>query len=95
MKAARGIAQADLLAGQEAARAIGTMAMRAEVHAAMPYPHRGGCERCYAERRCNVCGVSTKNDRGRCTNGRCSSCHRDVCTPGGETSPGHGYGRIS
>ncbi len=26
----------------------------------------------------------------RCTNGRCSSCHREHCTSGGATCPGHG-----
>ena len=86
--------QADLLAEQEAAKAVGSFSIRPEVHDAMPYPHAGGCERCYASRRCNVCGASTKADPGRCTNGRCSSCHSQHCGPGGETSPGHGYGKV-
>jgi hypothetical protein len=42
--------------------------------------------------RCNVCGTDTRHDAGRCTNGRCGACHRACCTPGGETSPGHGLG---
>lgn len=94
MKTARKVVQADLLGGLDAAAAVGTMAMRAEVHDAMPYPHRGGCERCYAARRCNVCGASTRNDLGRCTNGRCHGCHGSVCEEGASaSSPGHDFGR--
>lgn len=44
---------------------------------------------------CEVCGASLKGDAGRCTNGRCSNCHRKYCTPGGETSPGHGRGTVA
>lgn len=40
--------------------------------------------------RCEVCGIDTSKDRGRCTDGRCSDCHRAYCSLGGETSPGHG-----
>lgn len=58
------------------------------------YPHVGGCEGCHAERVCNVCGADTRKDRGRCTNGRCTTCHVAVCTAGGDTSPGHGYGSV-
>ena len=92
MKPGPAVGQADLIREAEALEAVGTMAMRREVHEAMPYPHAGGCERCYAARRCNSCGASTKGDPGRCTNGRCSSCHGQYCGPGGETSPGHGFG---
>lgn len=42
--------------------------------------------------RCEVCGVNIRNDRGRCTNGRCSGCHARLCTGGGNDSPGHGRG---
>lgn len=40
---------------------------------------------------CNVCekDISGFQGWGRCTNGRCESCHRVYCTPGGLTSPGH------
>lgn len=59
------------------------------------FPHYTGCEGCRAERRCNCCGIEMdRAARGmRCTNGRCCQCHAGVCTPGGETSPGHGAGR--
>ncbi len=39
--------------------------------------------------KCEVCKRAT---RGACTNGRCMDCHRDHCTPGGSTGPGHGRG---
>jgi hypothetical protein len=55
------------------------------------YPHRGGCEGCRKERRCNVCGRKLESWEG-CTNGRCRGCHAGACTPGGNTGPGHGYG---
>lgn len=42
------------------------------------------------ERRCVVCGVDIRSDPNRCTNSCCGKCHRDYCTPGGQTSPGHG-----
>ena len=54
------------------------------------WPHPGGCEGCRAEKLCNFCGGP--KDEGRCTNGRCSTCHGKVCTPGGNVAPGHGYG---
>lgn len=54
------------------------------------YPHYGGCEKCRELNVCNHCGKP--KDQGRCTNGRCSDCHGRVCTPGGDTYPGHGYG---
>lgn len=38
---------------------------------------------------CEVCKTPI-NRRCRCTNGRCDQCHRDYCTPGGATEPGHG-----
>lgn len=57
------------------------------------HPHEGACPGCFEERRCNVCGADTRRDSGRCTNGRCGSCHQVVCTFGGETSIGHGFGR--
>lgn len=39
---------------------------------------------------CEVCGKPVGTiGQGRCTNGRCASCHAQWCTPGGETSPGH------
>jgi hypothetical protein len=58
------------------------------------FPHAGGCGGCREERRCNVCGAIDLYAHGRCTNGRgigCG-CHGAVCTPGGDTSPGHGFG---
>lgn len=42
-----------------------------------------------------VCGMDISHDYGRCTNGRCWACHRDFCTGGGSTSPGHGRGVIA
>lgn len=53
------------------------------------YPHGVSCPECRRERRCNHCGAETGYP---CTNGRCSACHLDVCTPGGITTPGHGSG---
>ena len=41
-------------------------------------------------RECLVCGRSTAHDPNRCTNGCCGDCHREFCTTGGATSPGHG-----
>lgn len=58
------------------------------------YPHPGGCECCREQKKCNACGASLLLDFGRCTNGRCSKCHRKHCTPGGATDKGHGYGSI-
>lgn len=40
--------------------------------------------------RCEVCRKPLAGDRNRCTNGRCGDCHVKWCTPGGNTSPGHG-----
>lgn len=57
------------------------------------YPHAGGCAGCREHRVCNVCGGDF--DRvGNCTNGRCGRCHQAVCTMGGATSPGHGFGGL-
>lgn len=40
---------------------------------------------------CELCG--TLLSRGTvCTNSRCGRCHQKYCTPGGNTSPGHGRG---
>lgn len=61
------------------------------MHFLKDWPHAGGCAGCRINRRCNVCGA--KLDSRRCTNGRCSACHGCTCTHGGETSPGHGYGK--
>lgn len=61
-------------------------------HNVLPFPHPGGCAGCRSVRCCNYCGADIRADDGRCTNGRCSKCHRDICTPGGVNSPGHGYG---
>jgi hypothetical protein len=55
-----------------------------------PYPHDGGCSECRSRQVCNVCGYLLSG--GVCTNGRCLFCHGRVCTPGGETAPGHGFG---
>lgn len=41
-------------------------------------------------RTCELCGADISRDPGRCTNGRCAACHATHCTPGGDTSPGHG-----
>jgi hypothetical protein len=38
-----------------------------------------------------LCLLCKKAER-YCTNGRCQECHRKHCTPGGDTSPGHGMG---
>lgn len=63
------------------------------IHSPDPYPHRGGCQGCRDAHRCNHCGAPlTPGAWERCTNGRCRACHASVCTPGGATSPGHGYG---
>lgn len=43
---------------------------------------------------CEVCHKKTSPMEGACTNGRCPTCHKAHCTPGGSTSPGHGRGRI-
>ena len=57
-----------------------------------PYPHEGGCKECQRQKVCNVCGRDASQTFGRCTNGRCLDCHQAVCTLGGSTGPGHGYG---
>jgi hypothetical protein len=63
-----------------------------------PYPHQGSCPGCYdaRPRLCNVCGRKREHSLrgGGCTNGRCADCHAKHCTPGGNTSPGHGFGDI-
>lgn len=64
-------------------------------HETSDYPHDGGCEGCRDSGVCNVCGTRVAGRDAaapKCTNGRCMSCHRDVCTGGGDTTPGHGYG---
>jgi hypothetical protein len=38
---------------------------------------------------CTNCGKRT-DPASRCTNGHCTKCHAWCCTPGGQTSPGHG-----
>jgi len=62
-------------------------------HAALPYPHEGGCAGCRDVHVCNVCGKSVLRDRNRCTNGRCDFCHRHHCTVGKDFTA-HGYGNI-
>lgn len=57
-----------------------------------PYPHEGACPHCRAIRVCNACGKSIKTDAGRCTNGRCTSCHSTVCWNAGPQV--HGFGTI-
>lgn len=44
-------------------------------------------------RTCEVCGGPAPAAE-RCTNGRCAKCHRDHCTAGGVTGPGHGRGTV-
>lgn len=62
-------------------------------HANISYPHEGACEACRAARVCNYCGGPLGGVLdGRCTNGRCRTCHSAVCAPGGDVSPGHGFG---
>ena len=50
-------------------------------------------------RTCELCDKPlvpfSQGDDGHCTNSRCAQCHRRYCTPGGETSPGHGRGSYS
>lgn len=60
-------------------------------HERVPYPHQGGCEACRDTRVCNYCGGSL--NPLRCTNGRCGNCHTDICTAGGSTERGHGFGQ--
>jgi hypothetical protein len=58
------------------------------------YPHEGGCVECHERRLCNYCGTAiNRMSGGRCTNGRCAKCHATVCTSGGSTSSGHGFGK--
>ena len=57
------------------------------------WPHAGGCEGCRNLRTCNVCGEPISRET-RCTNGRCPTCHRMICTPNGVTSSGHGFGTL-
>lgn len=61
-------------------------------HDSVPWPHEAGCSLCKADKMCSVCGTSIEDPAGRCTNGRCLKCHAGVCTPGGDQSPGHGFG---
>lgn len=54
--------------------------------------HGPGCATCREQGVCNACGRSlVKNEQ--CTNGRCRECHSRICTPGGATGPGHGFGK--
>ncbi len=62
-------------------------------HKDHPYPHEGGCRRCWRDQRCNVCG-RPRARRILCTNGRCPYCHGEICTDGGDSGPGHGYGSM-
>jgi hypothetical protein len=60
-----------------------------------PYPHEGGCPQCRELRVCNSCGAALAGDLGRCTNGRCGTCHRLVCvntTRLFSSERVHGYG---
>lgn len=58
-----------------------------------PYPHEGSCEACRAALVCNACGGAAPR-ASRCTSGRCADCHRTVCTSGGATHEGHGFGVV-
>lgn len=58
-------------------------------HSLLAYPHASNCPDCRAKLLCNVCGTSIKSDFGRCTNGKCASCHATTCTQDGATAPGH------
>ena len=52
-------------------------------------PRSEGCEigeGLMNQRPCEVCG----KPEHYCTNDRCKDCHIRYCTPGGDTSPGHG-----
>jgi hypothetical protein len=62
-------------------------------HAHAVYPHEGACVACREAKRCNYCGKEI-TPSSRCTNGRCLTCHGAICTPGGITGPGHGFGRV-
>lgn len=55
------------------------------------WPHEGACPGCREAHVCNVCASPIRR-ASRCTNGRCLQCHAAACTPGGATSPGHGFG---
>lgn len=57
------------------------------------WPHAPACEECRESQRCNVCGSKITRST-RCTNGRCPKCHAGVCTAGGTTHPGHGFGTL-
>jgi hypothetical protein len=61
-------------------------------HVNKPYPHVGACDGCRQLQVCNYCGANTARDTGRCTNGRCSECHRTVCT-GGSNPHEHNFGK--
>lgn len=63
-------------------------------HSELRYPHEPACSECRTLRLCNVCGSPATIDQ-RCTNGRCGSCHSVVCTSGGATDSGHGFGERS
>lgn len=72
-------------------------ARREHFVASGPYPHEGGCNGCQESNACNCCGMPIECQRGEvgsdhCTNGRCMACHNAVCTDGGATYPGHGFG---
>lgn len=86
MQAARFALRAQAVADDADLRAI-------YEHGERSFPHPGGCEHCRAARMCNACGAGLLSGE-RCTNGRCAKCHQTVCTPGGATSPGHGYGDV-
>lgn len=43
--------------------------------------HLIACEHCRKEKICNFCSGSLGSlDSGRCTQGRCNSCHRTICS---------------
>lgn len=63
-------------------------------HGAARLPHQGACPQCRSLKLCNYCGADMPKQIDRCTNGRCIRCHRNVCTAGGATSSGHGFGRV-
>lgn len=61
-------------------------------HVTLEYPHPGGCDACRVLQVCNYCGTNIARDYGRCTNGRCTACHRDICTGHGNPHE-HNFGK--
>lgn len=72
-------AEAQALANREQ-KPVVLLGAREDRHEFTPSDHPIACEHCRKAKICNAClGPLGSMESGRCTQGRCASCHRVVC----------------